>query len=83
MNEVFNFYIYNILGAIYMKILIFTATTGDGHNQAARNLKYELEKDGIEVKVVDLFKGNTKKSFTSSFFDKGQTFLVKSHKHIL
>ena len=61
-----------------MKILIFTATTGDGHNQAARNLKYELEKDGIEVKVVYLFKGNTKKSFTSSFFDKGQTFLVKN-----
>jgi UDP-N-acetylglucosamine:LPS N-acetylglucosamine transferase/predicted metal-dependent phosphoesterase TrpH len=39
------------------KILILTASFGDGHNAAARNLRDALESipDGVKVEVLDLF----------------------------
>ena len=36
------------------KFLIFTVTAGNGHNSAANAVKEQLEKQGAEVKVVDL-----------------------------
>lgn len=38
------------------KIVILTASTGAGHNQAAQNLKVEFEALGHQVQVVDMFK---------------------------
>lgn len=38
-----------------MKFLILTASTGGGHNQAANNLKKEIEDSGNIAKVVDIF----------------------------
>lgn len=59
-----------------MRILIFSATTGTGHNQAANNLKLFLEKDNI-VEVVNLFNVDKKKSsLADSFFDKSFLFLA-------
>lgn len=59
-----------------MRILIFSATTGTGHNQAANNLKLFLEKDNI-VEVVNLFNVDKKKSsLTDSFFDKSMLLLT-------
>lgn len=39
-----------------MKVLIYTASTGNGHNMAAKSLKEMFENKGHEVKVVDLSK---------------------------
>lgn len=36
------------------RFLIFTVTAGNGHNSAANAVKEELERQGAEVKVVDL-----------------------------
>ncbi|MDK2866544.1 MAG: processive 1,2-diacylglycerol beta-glucosyltransferase [Clostridiales bacterium] len=36
--------------------IIFTAATGGGHNQAANALKNRLERQGITVEIVNLFK---------------------------
>ena len=59
-----------------MRILIFSATTGTGHNQAANNLKLFLEKENI-VEVVNLFNVDKKKSsLADSFFDKSFLFLA-------
>lgn len=59
-----------------MRILIFSATTGTGHNQAANNLKSFLEDENV-VEVVNLFNVNkVKKSLTDSFFDKSFLFLA-------
>ena len=59
-----------------MRILIFSATTGTGHNQAANNLKLFLEKDNI-VEVVNLFNVDKKKSsLADSFFDKSFLFFI-------
>lgn len=41
-------------------VLILTASTGAGHNQAAQNLKTEFEKQDIHVEVVDMFKATSK-----------------------
>lgn len=38
------------------KIVILTASTGAGHNQAAQNLKVEFESRGSKVHIVDMFK---------------------------
>ncbi|MCK8058266.1 MULTISPECIES: glycosyltransferase [unclassified Fusibacter] len=37
-------------------VLIVTASTGAGHNQAANNLKKEFEEKGMSVHIVDMFK---------------------------
>lgn len=38
------------------KILILTASTGAGHNQAANNLKRSFDEKNHEVEIIDLFK---------------------------
>jgi processive 1,2-diacylglycerol beta-glucosyltransferase len=38
------------------KVLIFTAATGGGHNEAASSLEKEFIKNGYEVKKVDILK---------------------------
>ena len=38
------------------KYLIFTITAGNGHNSAANAVKESLEKQGAEVKIVDILK---------------------------
>lgn len=38
------------------KILILTASAGEGHNGVARGLKKGFEEKGAEVKIVDLYK---------------------------
>lgn len=38
------------------KVLIFTASTGGGHNQAAKSLASKLQEDDCEVVVVDILK---------------------------
>ena len=42
------------------KIMILTASTGAGHNQAAYNLKVALEAQGDQVLIVDIFKATSK-----------------------
>lgn len=42
------------------KVLIFTASTGGGHNQAAKSLALKFESYGYEVIVVDILKLNNK-----------------------
>lgn len=39
-----------------LKMLVMTASTGNGHNQAANNLKLEIEKNGDECKIVNIFR---------------------------
>lgn len=41
-------------------IIIVTASTGAGHNQAAANLKLKFESQGIYVHIVDMFKSTSK-----------------------
>ncbi len=41
-------------------IIILTASTGAGHNQAAANLKRAFETHGIYVHIVDMFKSTSK-----------------------
>jgi len=42
------------------KILILTASFGDGHNTAARNIRDALEQisDDVKVEVLDLFEAS-------------------------
>lgn len=42
------------------KILIFTTSTGQGHNQAANSLKLTLESQGHEVVTYDFLENNSK-----------------------
>jgi processive 1,2-diacylglycerol beta-glucosyltransferase len=42
-------------------VLILTASTGAGHNQAAQNLKNEFEKRSFNVEIVDMFKSTSKR----------------------
>lgn len=42
------------------KIIVFTASTGEGHNQVARTLKDELLQKGYDVKIIDFVKKNKK-----------------------
>ncbi|MDO4754177.1 MAG: glycosyltransferase [Bacillota bacterium] len=57
------------------KILILTASTGAGHNQAANNLKLEFEEKAHEVVIVDLFKSTDKAMNT--VITEGYNFLAK------
>lgn len=41
-------------------VIILTASTGAGHNQAAANLKLQFEARGIYVHIVDMFKSTGK-----------------------
>ncbi len=58
------------------KILIFSVTAGNGHNQCAKSMKAKLESMGeVEVKIVDLL--NTYSNVTEAWIaDKGYSFVV-------
>ncbi len=38
------------------KVIIFTASTGQGHNQVAKSMKDELEAHGCQVSIIEPFK---------------------------
>ena len=57
------------------KILILTASTGAGHNQAANNLKREFEEKSHEVIIVDLFKSTDKAM--NAVITEGYNFFAK------
>lgn len=38
------------------KGIIFTASTGGGHNQAANSLKEQLKSDGMDAEIIDVFR---------------------------
>lgn len=40
------------------KGIIFTASTGGGHNQAANSLKEQLKSDGMDAEIIDVFRDN-------------------------
>lgn len=40
------------------KGIIFTASTGGGHNQAANALKEQLKSDGMDTEIIDVFRDN-------------------------
>lgn len=40
------------------KGIIFTASTGGGHNQAANALKDQLNSDGMDAEIIDIFRDN-------------------------
>ncbi|WP_426348887.1 MGDG synthase family glycosyltransferase [Alloiococcus sp. CFN-8] len=42
------------------KVLILTASTGEGHNQAADSLKHSFQKQGFQVEKYDILKDNNK-----------------------
>ena len=54
--------------------LIFTAATGGGHNQAAEALKYRLEQQGVDVKIVHLLKSCPK--VVEALVESGYTFMA-------
>lgn len=55
------------------KVLIFTASTGGGHNQAAKSLASKFQLYGYDVKVVDILKLTNK--ITEKFFADGYEIL--------
>lgn len=55
------------------KVLIFTASTGGGHNQAAKSLASKFQLYGYDVKVVDILKLTNK--ITEKFFADGYELL--------
>lgn len=57
------------------KILILTASTGAGHNQAANNLCREFEEKSHEVMIVDLFKSTDKAM--NAVITEGYNFFAK------
>lgn len=60
-----------------MKYLILTASTGGGHNQAADNLKKEIEKTKEDRAIIyDIFRKN--KEFKNNIVEKGYDILIKS-----
>lgn len=59
-----------------MKYLILTASTGQGHNQAANNLKIEIEKNNSSALILDLFTNNLKFNFTKNTIEKGYDILA-------
>ncbi len=54
--------------------LIFTASTGGGHNQAAHSLKEQLSNHDLDFYVVDTFKENSK--FLEMMIEDGYSFLA-------
>lgn len=69
-----------------MRVLIFTASTGNGHNSCARYVKEKIaaENAGAEIMVVDAFKQYTSK-LRAWIFEKGYFFacnhLVGAHNY--
>ncbi|MGN1095541.1 MAG: hypothetical protein ACI4QR_04060 [Eubacteriales bacterium] len=54
-----------------MKVLILSCYTGEGHNSAARAVKEELERRGIESEITDpvAFRSKEAQHFISSFYN--------------
>lgn len=50
----------DIGGEVMKKVLIFTGSTGGGHNQAAKSLSSKFELYGYDVTVVDILKVTNK-----------------------
>ncbi|WP_067141654.1 MGDG synthase family glycosyltransferase [Oceanivirga salmonicida] len=55
-----------------MKYLILTASTGEGHNQAAKNLKNEFDKNTDDIAIIHDIFNNSKLPFV----EKGYDFLI-------
>lgn len=55
-----------------MKAIILTMTSGEGHNNIARTLCGQLEKDGIESETIDIFAHN---GFEYKFNNWGYLFI--------
>ncbi len=53
--------------------LIFTASTGGGHNQAAESIKNQLTSCDFDVHVVDVFRENSK--FLEALIEDGYNFI--------
>lgn len=64
------------------KFLIFTVTAGNGHNSAANAVKEQLEKEGAEVKVVDLLHEFCKNKAFIWVQETGYGIAVKHLRHI-
>lgn len=62
-----------------MKILLLTASTGEGHNAMARAYKEEFEKQGVTAEIFDIFAHSAALDRT---FNKGYFFAVKYFPHI-
>lgn len=60
--------------------LIFTASTGGGHNQAADSLKKQMENDDFEVHVMDVFRENSK--FLEYLIEDGYNFISNYVPHL-
>ncbi len=58
-----------------MKVLVFTVTAGEGHNAIAKAACEELETRGIEVRIVDLYKG--RKKLLAWIINKGYLTLLR------
>lgn len=58
-----------------MRYLILTASTGGGHNQAANNLKKEIEKNKDECIILDLLKKDKEKD---TIIEKSYNLLINS-----
>lgn len=58
-----------------MKVIIFTASTGDGHKQAAISLNNEFISKNHETKIIELFE--SKKSISNLFMEQFHMFVVK------
>ena len=56
------------------RVLILTASTGQGHNQAADSLKHSYEQQGFQVEKYDILKDNNK--FLNKFVVGGYELLV-------
>lgn len=60
--------------------LIFTASTGGGHNQAAQSLKQQMEADGYHVHVMDVFRENSK--FLEVLIEDGYNIISNYVPHL-
>ncbi len=63
------------------KVLILSASTGGGHNRAARAVKEEVEKLGLECKIVDSLKFVSKMvdTFISKGYEKSALYTPKAY----
>lgn len=66
-----NIYDSYIIRGKYMKVLILSCYTGEGHNSAAYAVKEALEKEGAVCELADpvLFKSRRAQKFVSSFYN--------------
>ena len=58
------------------RVLIYTLSTGTGHNKIANYIKKKYEKQGHEVTVLDFFKDNNK-NIRDTLICKGYDFILK------